>query len=377
MTDERLDLASSSFSLRYKCHGAWNLKKACKKAGLISADGNAAAAGSGTMIHRARAGEQIELDEKQEDMRATLEEIENRTVTALYSHLTLLDRERRLWLRDGLTPIFSGKYDVAYTDFGSRSAAIFDYKTGWLEVDAAERNLQMRDLAALWHFHFPWTETVDVIVLQPRITYEPSICRYDARDLNQALDLLNENLTKIGDPDAPRTPGHHCKYCPAQAHCEEAKNYSIQAPRLLLQRIEAGEVSWPKGAKGKAFLESADVGYRILDSIWEAYEKLVAEDPDAIPGWHLSEGSKIRKITDYRKAREILGHLVPPHELDEASEFGLEKLEKAFFNRAGIIQRKAKERFNKLLSGVIEITNAKPSLRPIAQRGKHTLKNSK
>ncbi len=369
--DERLGLPSASFSLRYKCHGAWNLIQACKKASLISDNGNAAAE-SGTMIHRARAGEQIELDEKQEE--TTLEEIENRTVTSLYSHLTLVDRERRLWLRDGLTPVFSGKYDVAYADFGFHSAAVFDDKTGWLEVDAAERNIQMRDLAALWHFHFPLTETVDVIVLQPRITHEPSICRYDTRDLDHALELLNENLIKIADPDAPRTPGHHCKYCPARALCEEAKNYAIQAPRLLLQRIKSGEVSLPDGTKGKAVLESVDVGYEILDAIWEAYEKLVSDDPNAIPGWHLSDGREIRKITSYRQARDILGSLIPSDELDDASEFGLGKLEKAYCNHAGIIQRKAKDRFNELLSNVMEITHAKPSLKPNPQRGRKALK---
>ncbi len=373
MSDERLGLPSASFSIRYKCHGAWNLIQACKKAALINDDGNAAAE-SGTLIHKARAGESVELDDNQESMRAILEEIEQRTISSLYSHLTLLSREERLWLRKGLEPVFSGKYDVVYADFGHHSAAIFDYKTGWAEVDSAERNLQMRDLAALWHFHFPWTETVDVIVLQPRITHEPSICRYDTRDLNQALDFLNDNLVKIADPDAPRTPGHHCKYCPAHAHCEEAKNYSIQAPRLLLRRIEAGEVSLPSGAKGKAVLESIDAGYKILNALWEAYENLIAEDPNAIPGWHLSDGREIRKITEYRQARDILGAFIPSEELDDASEFGLGKLEKAFCNHAGIIQRKAKERFNEILSNVMEITNAKPSLKPIPTRGRRALK---
>ncbi len=279
-----------------------------------------------------------------------------------------------MWLRDGLTPIFSGKYDVAYADFGFHTAAIFDHKTGRLEVDAAERNLQMRDLAALWHSNFPRTETLDVIIIQPRITHEPSICRYETRELDQALDLLKLNLTQIADLDAPRTPGHHCKYCPARAHCEEAKNYSIQAPRLLLQRIESGEVSLPLGAKGKAVLESIDAGYKILDSLWEAYQKLVAADPEAIPGWHLSDGREIRTITNYRQARDILGDVVPPNELDDASMFRIVELEKAFCNRAGIVQRKARYRFNEMLSSVMIITKAKPSLKPIPQRGRKALK---
>ena len=103
MDTERLDLPSASFSLRYKCLGARNLIQACLKAGLITNDGGAAAE-SGTEIHRALAGEDVELNDSQEDMRQTLTRIELNTVEALYPGLMLYARERRIWLRRGSNP---------------------------------------------------------------------------------------------------------------------------------------------------------------------------------------------------------------------------------------------------------------------------------
>lgn len=373
-TDERGGLAHASDSLRYKCLGARNLIQACLKAGLIIDDGGAAAE-SGTDIHRARAGEEVELSDSQEDMRQTLTRIELNTIEALYPRLSLFARERRLWLRKGLKPIFSGKYDYAYGSEDHSEVALGDDKSGKLEVDAAERNYQMRDLAALWHANYPVTRRVDVIITQPWITHEPSIARYHFNELEQALALLRENLVQIADPDAPRTPGHHCRHCAARAHCEEAKNYSISAPRVLLTAIERGEVVLPLGEKGRSVLESIDVGYKILDKLWEAYEAAVAADPACVPGWHLAEGAERREIVDYLKARTILLDAgVPEEELDEATMFKLGDIEKAFCNRAGMIQAKAKRKFNDLLSQVIRLKHAKASLRPIAQRGKRAKK---
>jgi hypothetical protein len=371
--NERLGLPSASFSLRYNCLGAWNLITACKKAGLITDDGGAAAE-SGTDIHRARAGEEVDLNDNQEDMRQTLTRIELNTVESLYPGLGLYGRERRIWLRKGFKPVFSGKYDVAYSDTRLECAAIFDDKTGRLEVTPAERNYQMRDLAALWHNQHAETEQLDVIVSQPMITHEPSIARYQRPELEDSLALLRENLEQIADPDAPRTPGHHCRHCAARAHCEEAKNYSISAPRVLLQAIERGDVVLPLGEKGRSVLESIDVGYKILDKLWDAYEAAVIADPAAIPGWHMAEGSEKREITNYKTAKLLLLDFLPETEIDEATTFKIIDLEMAFCNRAGMIQAKAKRKFNDLLAEVIKLKRNKASLKPIPQRGKRAKK---
>lgn len=372
--DERLGLPSASESLRYDCLGSRNLIQACKKAGLITDDGGAAAE-SGTDVHRARAGEEVELNENQEEMRQTLTRIELNTVESLYPGLGLYGRERRIWLRKGFKPIFSGKYDVAYADTRLECAAIFDDKTGRLEVTPAERNYQMRDLAALWHNQHAETEQLDVVVIQPMITHEPSIARYQRDELEHALTLLRENLEEIADPDARRTPGHYCRHCPARAHCDEAKNYSVQAPRVLLQAIERGDVVLPLGEKGRSVLESIDVGYKILDKLWDAYEAAVIADPDAIPGWIMAEGAERREIVDYVKARTILlDNGVPETELDEVTTFKLGEVERSFCNRAGMIQAKAKRKFNDILAEVIKLKHAKASLRPIPQRDKRAKK---
>jgi hypothetical protein len=374
--DERLGLPSASDSLRYKCLGSRNLIQACKKAGLISGDDGGAAAESGTDIHRARAGEEVELNDSQEDMKQTLQRIEFNTVEALYPGLMLYSRERRMWLRRGLKPIFSGKYDAAYADSRLECVAIFDDKSGRLEVDAAERNYQMRDLAALWHFEHLGTQQLDVIISQPLITHEPSIARYHFAELEEAHALLLENLTQIADPDAPRTPGHHCRHCAARAHCEEAKSYSISAPHVLVAAIERGDVVLPLGEKGRSVLESIDVGYKILDKLWDAYEAAVVADPAAIPGWIMQEGSQRREITDYKKARALLINEggIPVEEIDATSTFKLTEIEKAFCNRAGMIQAKAKRKFNDLLESVLKRKQDKASLKPIPQRGKRAKK---
>jgi len=379
MDPERLDLPSASFTLRYHCLGAWNLINALKVKGLIPEEETSPASQSGTEIHAARAGEDVELDDNQEDMRNTLERIEKKTAELLLADFTKHSTEQRLWLRKGLRPIFSGRYDYAYVDIsqGVPIAAIFDDKTGREEVDPAECNFQMRDLAALWHYTYPGTDRVYTIILQPRITHEPSIALYDSGQLSKSLKLLRENLEQIADPEAPRTPGHHCRHCPARAHCDETKNYSIQSPRLLLERIERGEVNLPIDEKGARVLESIEVGYKVLDKLWNLYESIVTFNPDAVPGWYMSEGSDRRKITDYARARQIMTEAgLPDSELDEATRFAIDPLEKFFCNRAGVPQYKAKQRFNELLADVMKISRDKKSLKPIPKRGRKALRKA-
>ena len=362
MTDPRKGLPSASDTLRYLCLGQRNLKLALIAKGLISNE-SCPAAQSGTRDHAARAREDVEFS----DMTKRLAEIEVNTVASIPGEWQLLGRERRLWLRDGLKPIFSGQADWIYCD--GVSAIVGDDKTGRIEVSPAERNYQLRDLAVLFYLKYQ-VAPIFAIISQPWITHEPSIARYDVPDLMAAEIDLRAHLQLERNPDAPRTPGAHCKYCPCQPWCEESKSYAVTQPRSYLERIERGEVQLELGEKGARVLESIEVGYKILDKLWNEYEKAVRFNPDAIPGWYLADGSERRKITDYRRAREIMASELPKEELDAATEFAIGQLEKYYCNRSGLIQRKAKAEFNKLLEPVMEIRQSKSSLKPIPQRGK-------
>src|SRR5215472_9882719 len=155
MTDsERLDLPSASSAYRRRrCTGSENLIGELRKRGLLKEIPPGADATSGTLVHAAWAGQDVQLSPAQEQTLATLKDLETMVLAdwgALEPYL-LLGREQRLWCRKGIEPLHSGQYDVAYVsaDLDGRltweRALILDAKTLYGEIDPAEHNDQLRE----------------------------------------------------------------------------------------------------------------------------------------------------------------------------------------------------------------------------------------
>jgi len=373
---ERLELPSaSSGALRARCRGAWNLICELRAAGKIAPETDSPAAQSGTRIHESRAAgeerhEQIMLDYSEKKTAQLLTQIEEDLVAGVFSgeEPVLIGREERLWMRNGITPLSSGRYDYAYRDEDWTLVLIVDDKTGRVEVSEAADNDQLRELAALAYLNFPRTvERFDVAIVQPWITHEPSIATFDRFEAELAVRLLRLNLLQISDPEAVRTPGKHCGYCPAIAHCEENRLYTGRTTKLS-ERIKAGELDLPLGERGKKFLDSVLVAERICSEIKALYKTALENDSDAVPGYYLKEGRRIRELVEPKMAFERLG--LSLDQFLACGSFSLPALEEALALACGLSPKEGEKELAKLAGDLIQTRRAAPTLTPIGRRGR-------
>lgn len=304
---ERLDLASASSAYRRRqCTGSQNLIAELRKAAKLQAPLPDSDAQSGTTVHAAWAGNNKEsLSSMQTETLEHLQRMERLLVTDWAGHdqYTLLGREVRLWLHNGLEPVHSGQFDAAYGTIHSQRMLILDAKTLFEEVSPAESNDQLRELVALARFNYPRAREFTVAILQPWVSQRPSIAVYDQIEAELALRLLRATLADAADPDAPRTPGTWCKHCPAIAQCEEAREHSLVAYSLA-KRIEKGEYVLPAGTRGAQVLDWIVAAEPVLRALKERYKVLLQSDPESIPNWYLKDGKKVREIIDIRAAYE-------------------------------------------------------------------------
>src|SRR4029077_12382706 len=121
----------------------------------------------------------------------------------------LIGREQRLWLHDGLDPVMSGQYDVAYGKRAVEEALLLDAKTLYGEVDPAEYNDQLRELVALFYYNHRTVEKIRVAILAPKLRERVTYADYDRYEMELAYRLMRLSLAEAAVPDAVRTPGNY------------------------------------------------------------------------------------------------------------------------------------------------------------------------
>jgi len=304
---ERLDLPSaSSAHRRRRCVGSENLIRELRWRGLLKEKLSSEDAKSGTLVHRAWAGETVQLSSQQTRTLAELRKLEALVVAdwSGQEDFTLIGREERLWLHDGITPLLSGQYDAAYRTRDTYRVLILDAKTLYGEVQSAEYNDQLRELVALFCHNYPRIEHFRVAILCPNLAERCTIGDYDAWEAQLALRLTRLTLSDAQDPEAPRTPGAYCDHCPAVLQCEEARQL-VGTTYNLAKRIEQGEFALPLGTKGSAILESIITADKVLSALKLAYKRELEANSEALPGWRLKPGKQIRQINDVDSAMEV------------------------------------------------------------------------
>jgi Protein of unknown function (DUF2800) len=301
---ERLDLPSASSARRRRhCVGSENLIRELRAHNLLAEIPDGPDAESGTLVHKAWAGEEVTLNGNQTLTLEDLQRLEQMVLVdwAGDESVSLIGREQRLWVHDGFDPIISGQYDVAYGKTSGKSVLILDGKTLYGEQDPAEYNDQLRELVALFYYNNPQTEKITVGILAPKLRERCTLAVYDRFEMELAYRLMRLSLAEAAQPNAVRTPGNYCTRCPAKLNCEEAKQL-VGRIYSLAKRIEQGEYQIPLGEKGAAILENIKTARGILKALEEQYKAILGQDPEAIPGWRLKDGKKVREILDPGKA---------------------------------------------------------------------------
>jgi Protein of unknown function (DUF2800) len=371
MIDERLNRPSaSSAHRRRRCVGSENLIAQLRAKGLLKEMPQSEDAKSGTLVHRAWAREPVELSSQQSRTLNELCRLEALVIAdwAGEQSYTLIGREERLWLHDGITPLLSGQYDVAYRTQDWRRVLILDAKTLYGEVDPAQRNDQLRELVALFCHNYPRIEHFTVAILFPNLAERCSVAGYDRLEAQLALRLTRYTLAESQDPQAPRTPGSYCDHCPAVLNCEEARGL-VGATYNLAKRIEQGEFTLPLGEKGSRLLDSIMTAESVLKALKGAYKRELEFASDCLPGWRLKNGKQVRQITDIEAAMELAvqdGFTLK--EFLSCAELSIGRLEQHFGSIKGLSGRALTNRFKSVFEPLITFKQYAPELERVKQK---------
>jgi hypothetical protein len=370
MDPERLDLPSaSSGHRRRRCVGSENLIRQLRAQGLLKEIPQSPDALSGTLVHRAWAGENVELNADQAQTLDDLRRLEAMLVADWSGQepFYLLGREERLWLREGIEPVHSGQYDAAYCSEDGR-VLILDAKTLYGEVEPAEYNDQLRELVALFRFKYPHFKRVRVAILSPKLHERCTVADYDQLEAELALRLLRLNLAESAEPEAPRVPGSYCKTCPAVLQCEEARQL-VGATYSLAKRIEQGEFRLPLGDKGSRILGEIIVAQNVLNALREAYKRELEASSDCLPGWRLKPGKRMRKIPDVDKALEVaINNGFELSEFLACTELSIGRLEERVQTKTSLTGRALQNKFEGIFGHLVTLHQYAPELERIKTR---------
>ena len=362
--DERMGLESASSAYRRRrCSGSANLVRALRKAGKLDQTPSKDAL-SGSRVHRAWCGEKLsDLTPREIETLSSLKRMELMLVTdwAAGNEFACLGREVRLWLHEGLDPVHSGAFDVAYGTLETQRMLIIDGKTLFGEVSPAEENDQLRELVGLARANFSRCNEFTVAILQPWVSQRPSVALYDATEAELALRELRRTIADNADPDAPRTAGPWCDKCPAFELCDTARSFAARTWDVA-KAVNDGFFVLPIGHGGAKLLDAAKLAQKYLEAVLKRYKEILANDPEAVPGWLLRDGNKVREITDVEGAAQIAPQFMSRDEFYSTVRVDVGALQELCARASGLRGRALEDLFNQRFSKVIHYRQNAPML---------------
>ena len=183
-----------------------------------------------------------------------------------------------------------------------RTLEVFDLKYGkGVKVDA-EKNAQMM-CYALGAYCGPG-ETYDIAdirmtILQPRLRHESSWAITAPDLLHWAHNSLKPAAQLAFRGEGEQVPGEHCRFCKVAAKCRALADYTL---RVTQEKTEPGVMTLEEIA---ALLPHFSTIKSWISSV-EEFALEAALEGDTIPGYKVVEGRSLRKISDPRKAMELL-----------------------------------------------------------------------
>lgn len=378
MTDEREGLLSASSGyIVFSCAGALNAQRGLESIPTPEAQ-------EGEEIHDAL--ETDDFTNLSEDGRSIAERLSAMTETAFNQWWTSIGgpldtetfREKRLWIHDSdLNPIASAKLD--YYTIAPKETPIYglvlDYKTGYLRVTSAKANIQLRIQALALFNEYPSLQKITVGSAQYRFTGQLDTVEYTVETLKRAQQELRFNLWRANSPDAPRSPGDHCRYCRAKGttHCPESVAYSLlpmaMAGTSLRTKDDAIKAVSAMTVEDLAFVRSRKTIIEHILSAINSRLRGLSEEELAAVGLRLVGSGSTTKVTDLTGARFALGELVTDAEFQSCCSVSLGALNDLLVARVkgmmGMNEKDAKKHILGLLRDYLTSTPKQPSLRPV------------
>lgn len=203
-----------------------------------------------------------------------------------------------------------GTNDALVYQPNARKLTIFDYKHGAGVVVGVENNHQLKFYAiGALQSHPDWRpKEVELVVVQPRAFNagdEDGIKRWSMPlvDIIEYPYELNELIKATKEPNAPLTPGEHCRFCPASTICHAREQMFVEAVGRDMQGV-----SLPELAELPVTDSECEPDFEHMARVIAAYEQLgtwvndlrVALDEHllaggSVPGWKVVEKVSRRK----------------------------------------------------------------------------------
>lgn len=364
--DERMGLPSASSRERdFRCPGSRRLINSLVESGsilnLYSKDSI-----SGDKVHDAlETGDDSDLSHEET---VSLEKIEEK-IKKIKDAVGVPDSaeevsEERLWLREGLKRIASGKADKVFR--WDDQSLVIDAKSGWLPVVPSPENLQLRGLVVLEFANNVRTEKVTTVIVPANdALHVPVVYERDTTGF-LALQEWKEHIRKSEEPDAPRIPGDHCRYCPAAqvAACEENRGVVVKTAATVVH-VPGVEIS---NDDLKRFLKDfcGPAKKTIAYAESEAKRRL-EKNPDAFGGEIiLSNPRATEKIIDLPTVlSRVMNKGITAPEFTSKCTITKKGLQEMLGGKLEIKGKALNDAVKEAIKGAVEITYSKPSLKHV------------
>lgn len=319
----------------------------------------------GTLMHKACETGQWEEGILEPEQEATVRRaLDIRTVllTRIFGEGSKVRIQKEKFYKDFQIGL-SGKFDWVACSADSTlslNAVVGDWKFGRGQVEEADSNLQVRAYAVLAQRSRLIPPTVDkyfVVIIQPRVSNEPTICEYGRDDIERSVEQIVE-IRKAAEPvDAPRTPSPQaCRFCAACGtdRCPESQRMIA----VVSQPVELQPERLSRALKAAAVAEG-------VIKQWRASARAQIEGGVEIPGWDLVPNSQRAHFTDVMGAWARLQDTLEPHAFADACKVTMGVLEEKYREKFACTWEEAKRGVRFLLRDVIEMRDVAPSLKQV------------
>lgn len=268
-------------------------------------------------------------------------------------------REQRLWIRDGLTPIYSGQPDSWVTL--KRDVYLSDFKTTWHPLDdIVATNSQIRVYVSLIDEEVKHKlDSITAAIHKPGKLSPPAV--FDREAIDAAREWAIDIAVHAVEPGRKKpTKGPWCKYCSGKVLCplwreelmslaEMAAAVADDIPDTQLRLIG------PKLALAKMVVERLES--RLVER--------VKARPDFFPDWSFEPGTAKRKIDDTIEAYNILvirEKVMTPGEFLLCANLGITHLENRIRQNKTLTTKGATDYLNRVAKKVLTKTEPKDKL---------------
>lgn len=268
--------------------------------------------------------------------------------------------EKRLWYGTKIFRDFSGQPDFVLVDQPNKRALILDYKTGRLESEPASDNLQLRTLTVLLKHNYPALAEIQAAIVEPFVSWESDRVAYSEDNFKYAEGEILDIVHSAKWDYAQRHPGPWCKHCPARAYCAEVGDYIQTIPNPT--SIEPAKL--PRGEAGTRLWEKIKLAKKLLATLEETYEQILATEPRSLPGYCLpAQGRARRRVVYPEKFKTALAEYLTGEEIDGCAEYYVGKVQELFGMKHGVNGKALERKFEALTKDVVLISHDKPFIR--------------